>query len=221
VNARSDARGRSRPPAGGRARQWVRAGLVLAGLALAALSLSATASAQEADSLATPSVAVADATVADSTRSPSGALRRALLVPGWGQLYNRQPAKVPVVVGALVGAGAFAVYQHDRYLLFRHAFLYRQQEDREVADGTPNEFERFEAEWIEAGSLSATVLRDRRTSARSNRDIAILLTGLAYALQAVDAYVAAELDGFDVGEDLSLRVLPMPDGPALGLRLQL
>lgn len=216
MNARPDASGRPPRPAGGSVRRWVRAGL-----ALAALALSAPASAQDADSLATPSVVVADTTDADSTRSPSGALRRALLVPGWGQVYNGQPAKVPVVVGALVGAGAFAVYQHDRYLLFRHAFLYRQQEDREVATGTPNEFERFEDEWIEAGSLSATVLRDRRTSARSNRDIAILLTGLAYALQAVDAYVAAELDGFDVSDDLSLRVLPTTDGPALSLRLGL
>ena len=43
----------------------------------------------------------------------------------------------------------------------------------------------------------------------------------AYALQALDAYVSAELADFDVSEDLSLRVAPSPAGPTLGLRVRL
>ena len=198
--------------------------------------LASSASAQVPDSLAVapePSLVVLDsartapeAATPDTSRTPARALRRALLAPGLGQLYNGQPAKVPVVIGAMVGAGAYAVYQHDRYLLFRHAFLYRQQEDREIAQGIPNEFERFEAEWIEASGgrdpgLSTSTLRTLRQSARSSRDIAVVITGIVYALQALDAYVAAELEGFDVSEDLSLRVVPTPDGPTLSLRVGL
>ncbi|MEM6326008.1 MAG: DUF5683 domain-containing protein [Bacteroidota bacterium] len=192
-----------------------------AGLMLVMLGAALGVHAQVPDSLATPapaSLVVSDTTEADTSRTPRGALRRALLVPGWGQAYNREPAKVPIVVGAMIGAGVYAVYQHDRYLLFRHAFLYQQ---REEAGQEPNEFERFEDAWIEAGQLSASVLRQRRTSARSSRDIAVVITGLVYALQALDAYVAAELDGFDVSEDLSLQIVPTPDGPALALRVGL
>ncbi|MEM1055105.1 MAG: DUF5683 domain-containing protein [Bacteroidota bacterium] len=194
-----------------------------AGLA-ALLLLTAATRAQIPDSLQAPpapTVLLADTTettVPDTSRTPGRALRRALIVPGWGQVYNREPAKVPFVVGALLGAGAYAVYQHDRYLLFRHAFLYRQRED---AGQDPNEFERFEDAWIEAGSLGATTLRDRRSSARSSRDIAVLITGIVYAVQALDAYVASELDGFDVSEDLSLLVLPSADGPVLSVRVGL
>lgn len=210
---------RARPREWGRGPWFVVWGLFL-------LVLAPPAAAQIPDSLATPPptpLVVVDTTEAtpDTSRTPVRALRRALILPGWGQLYNREPAKVPFVVVGMVGTGAFAVYQHDRYLLFRHAFLYRQQEDREERDGTPNEFERFEEEWIEAGRRPTSTLRTLRQSARSNRDIAVLLTGLVYALQALDAYVAAELDGFDVSEDLSLQVVPTADGPALTLRLGL
>ena len=173
--------------------------------------------AEESEPLATPAPVIV-APEADTTRTPGRALRRALLVPGWGQVYNGQPAKTPFVVAALVGAGAFAVYKHDRYLLYRHAFLYRQRED---AGQDPNEFERFADEWVQAGALQAVQLRALRDNARSSRDIAIVLTGAVYALQALDAYVSAELQGFDVSDDLSLRWMPTPDGPALALRIGL
>lgn len=192
-------------------------------LVLGLLTLAQTASGQVPDSLRAPepvSVALLDTTEAipDSVHTPGRAVRRALLLPGWGQLYNGQPAKVPVVVGAMVGAGVFAVYQHDQYLLYRHAFLFQQREELGV---DPNEFERFRADWEATGGLSATQLRTIRDRARSNRDIAVLVTGIVYTLQALDAYVAAELDGFDVSEDLSLRVVRTSDGPALALRVGL
>jgi hypothetical protein len=32
-------------------------------------------------------------------RSPGGALRRSLLIPGWGQIYNKKPFKAVVIAG--------------------------------------------------------------------------------------------------------------------------
>ena len=182
------------------------------------VSLLSAASAQVPDSLATPTVLVVEDEEPDTTRTPGGALRRALIAPGWGQLYNRQPAKAPFVIVAMVGAGAFAVGQNNRYLLYRRAFRFQQ---REEAGQDPNEFEEFRDEWVETGMLSATQLRGIRDRARSNRDISILVFGVVYAVQALDAYVAAELQGFDVSDDLSLRLVPSRDGPALALRIGL
>ena len=48
--------------------------------------------------------------------------------------------------------------------------------------------------------------------------VLVLLSALAYGLQALDAYVSAELADFDVSEDLSLRLVPTPTGPAAALR---
>jgi hypothetical protein len=131
-------------------------------------------------------------------------------------VYNRETVKAPFAIGGVLGAGAFAVIQHDRYLLLRRAFQYQS---RVEAGAELGEFAEFEDEWIEAGSLSAGVLRARRTAARSNRDIAILVTGLVYAAQALDAYVSAELQGFDVSDDLGLEVLPgAAGGPGMTIR---
>jgi TolB-like protein len=45
-------------------------------------------------------------------RSRSGAVYRSVLLPGWGQFYNRQPEKGAVFVGAEVVAAGLAVMYH-------------------------------------------------------------------------------------------------------------
>ena len=45
-------------------------------------------------------------------RSRSDALFRSLLVPGWGQLYNRQPVKAWAVIGTEVALGSAALGYH-------------------------------------------------------------------------------------------------------------
>ena len=142
---------------------------------------------------------------------------RSLALPGWGQIYNDERRKAPIAVAAVVGTAAYAVYQHDQYLLYRHAFLYRSREEAGI---DPNPFERFAPAWEEAGGLSAASLRSRRESNRGRRDIALVLVGVAYALQALDAYVAAELKDFDVSDDLSFRVGEHPERLA-ALRVRL
>ena len=47
-------------------------------------------------------------------RSRTGALYRSLLLPGWGQIYNRQPIKGGIFVGAEVAAIATAAAFHIR-----------------------------------------------------------------------------------------------------------
>src|SRR5690625_7897691 len=54
--------------------------------------------------------------------SPRGALWRAAAVPGWGQAYNRQYYKLPVVYGGLAGLVYLAVTRHQLYHLYREAY---------------------------------------------------------------------------------------------------
>ncbi len=149
--------------------------------------------------------------------SPTGALWRSLAAPGWGQVYVGQPAKAPFVIGALGGLAGLSIYLNSRYTRYRHAFLYVVNEETPDAT-TPNPdnpFASFFQDWIDSGAQPAATTRQLRDDGRRNRDLAILGTGLVYVLQVLDAYVAAHLVGFDVSEDLSLHLLPSPDGTQL------
>lgn len=159
----------------------------------------------------------------DDSLSPRGALWRSLAVPGWGQLYVGRPVRGAVAVGAVGGLVGLTVYLNGRYATYRNAFLYvsRETTPDPTAPNPDNEFAAFFGDWIATGARSATATRQQRDAFRRNRDLAILGSVLAYALQALDAYVAAHLLDFDVSEDLTVRALPSPDGPAFSLVLRL
>ena len=61
----------------------------------------------------------------------------------------------------------------------------------------------------------AAQTRQLRDASRRGRDRNLILTGLVYTLQAADTFVTAHLAGFDVGDDLSVQVLPTAGGLAL------
>ena len=152
----------------------------------------------------------------DTSRAASRALRRSLLVPGWGQLTNGQTAKVPVVAGALVGAAAYLVVQQRRYTLYRRSALFagcREAPDRPVCDDVAG----AEDEWRDTGTPTFAQAAAVRNTVRGRRDVAGLVVGVVYALQALDAYIAAQLLGFDVDEDVAVRVSP----GGFALRVQL
>lgn len=157
--------------------------------------------------------------------SPRNALWRGAVVPGWGQFYNRQYYKIPFVYAGFAGLG-FRVYQsHQRYRLFQRAHLYGRGESI-AEEGEENPYREYEEEYrrveeFVGGRLGE--MRNQRDRFRRRRDLAILGTGVFYALTLLDAYVSAHLLTFDVGEDLSFRVRPagplrMASRRSLGLR---
>ena len=204
---------------------------------LAALALTAGAAAQP-DSLRVPEVVVdpAPAVLAppDTARTPAGAVRRALLVPGLGQVYNRQPLKAPVAVAVVVGAVVYAVDRQRQYTRFRRALVFAgcRPEDPAAIPGdpvtSPERFELctevapdYEDEWVALGSNSYGALFPVRERARGQRDVGYLVVGVAYAAQALEAYIAAHLAGFDVSEDLSVGWGGDAGPSALSVRVRL
>ena len=69
------------------------------------------------------------------------------------------------------------------------------------------------------------VLKQAKDYFRRNRDFTVILSGLAYALNIVDANVTAHLKDFDLSDDLSLSVQPSVDQvaglPVTGVSLTL
>ncbi|MFW5955242.1 MAG: DUF5683 domain-containing protein [Rhodothermales bacterium] len=165
----------------------------------------------------------------DAVHSPEGALWRAAVLPGWGQVYNRQYYKLPFVYGGLAGVGYLAWSNHQSYTLYREAYWYA--EPRLWTDGSPDypEFESAYKRFLAREGLPpdhelspqeaaarrqrlAPGLRRIRDDLRRNRDLLTIGVGLFYGLTILDAYVSAHLLDFDVGEDLAVRVGASPAG---------
>ena len=181
--------------------------------------------------------AQADSTsVSDSVatvRLPRTALRRAI-VPGLGQLYNRQHLKIPVVYAGLAGFAGSALLVNQRYLRYRHAYLYTARQNE---DGSPvfPDYARDYAALIrdlnlepEANLTADEValrrqrlepqFRAQRDQLRRNRDLLYFGTVIWYGLTILDAYVSAHLFDFDVSESLAVRAHGGPGHIVLSLR---
>lgn len=179
-------------------------------------------------------VAAQDTTVTPSHlpegHSPEGALWRAFAVPGWGQYYNRQYLKIPLVYAGLGGFGYGVVYAHNLHALYRDAHRFKRGEEMlESGQITENEFEerflQYENDYQEVEARIGTVnssepLRNQREKLRRYRDLFVIGGVLFYGLSVLDAYVSAHLLGFDVGEDLSVHMHPHAGGATVGFRLR-
>lgn len=162
----------------------------------------------------------------DSARihTPKGALRRAAILPGWGQYYNRQYYKMPFVYAGIGGMAAFAYYLNGQYLLYRHAYQYKAYQER-VDSGrieeNPKAHYKGDYDQVAAryGDISSGPLRTQRDLFRRNRDLSYFGIGIVYGLTILDAYVSAHLMDFDVGEDLTLQVKPAGPGIQAAVKL--
>ncbi len=166
-------------------------------------------------------------------RLPRTALQRAI-VPGLGQLYNRHYLKIPVVYAGLAGFIGSALLVNQRYLLYRHAYLYTARLNE---DGSPV-FPDYERDYevlirdlnlepeanLTAEEIAARrqrlepQLRAQRDHLRRNRDLLYFGTVIWYGLTILDAYVSAHLFDFDVSESLAVRVHGLPGHIRLSLR---
>lgn len=161
-----------------------------------------------------------------AVRTPNGALWRAAIVPGWGQIYNRQFVKLPFVYAAIGGLAATVVVLNGRYQLYTRAYQFKAF-DEITPDGEDNPRARFETEYLEllarrgVASLPSSSIRPTRDALRRNRDLAIIGTGLVFGLTILDAYVSAHLMDFDISEDLTVQVHPGAGGVRTTLRLSL
>lgn len=187
---------------------------------LLCLFLALPAAAQTPDTTAAP-----PAPTALNDHSPQGALWRAAAVPGWGQLYNRQLYKIPVVYLALGGLAVLAVELHRDYTFYNCAYQYQAFEEA-IARGAADENPRLECadEYVRLAAgrdVPAAAIEPIRNNRRRNRDLSTIGVGLVYALSVLDAYVNAHLLDFDVSDDLSVTVLPHPDGLAARIRVGL
>lgn len=124
-------------------------------------------------------------------KDPKKATMLSAILPGAGQVYNGKTWKVPILYAGILTDVYFIQYNHKRYERFRDALF-------ALDKGEPNQFP----------SLNRASLVRNVDYWRQNRDLTLLLMLGIYALNMVDANVDAHLSGFDISEDLTLKIAP-------------
>jgi hypothetical protein len=150
---------------------------------------------------------------------PKIATRCSAILPGLGQVYNREYWKVPIVWGALGTAAGFWIYNNTWYKRTKLAFEL-------VFDTSISRYNEINPRLFDAQTgqpFSAAGLQRLRNDFRRNRDYSLLYFIGLWALNVADATVFAHLKEFDVSNDLSLKLTPKlnPFNRSAGLSLAL
>jgi len=143
-----------------------------------------------------------DSTINYLKHSPKKATNRSAILPGLGQVYNKQYWKIPLVYGVLSVPVVTYVYNNDLYAKTKFAYEARIQE----ANGDNSGVSKIDPVLI---NLSAGSLQSYRNVFRKNRDMSIMWFIIAWGINVVDASVSGHLKEFDVSNNLVMQVAPM------------
>ena len=137
--------------------------------------------------------------------APSKAAFYSAILPGLGQIYNKRYWKVPLVYAA-IGTGIYVYdFNNQNYKRFRNAFKSRQAGFRndEFYSRDPDNAENlpFEPDFLDTNDLENQQERFQR-----DRDLALVVTIILYALNIVDANVDAHLKQFNIDDNLSMNI---------------
>lgn len=130
----------------------------------------------------------------EMTKSPTGAIYRSLILPGWGQWYVESYWKAPIFLAGALGLYGSIIYNHIEF--------------RNYADLL---------EGMEKSNPEYDITLLRREFFRDNRDMSGFYLIGVYVLATVDAYVGAHLFDFEVDESLSIGLIPDAMNPRLGV----
>jgi hypothetical protein len=136
---------------------------------------------------------------ADSNFSPRKATIRSALVPGWGQIYNKQYWKLPFVYAAVGITAGFYISNRATYRQFQNAYIL------EVVDNVSPTDPRIPKE-LQAYSVNS--LKFNRDNFRKYSDLSIIAFLIAWGVNVADAAVTAHLKQFDVSDNLSFKINP-------------
>jgi Family of unknown function (DUF5683) len=142
--------------------------------------------------------------------NPRTATLRSLILPGWGQAYNREYWKIPIVYGAIGTMAGFWIFNNMWYKRSKDAYDIRVNHPQDSLKINP-----------QLQPLSTASLAFYRNAYRRDRDYSTLYFIITWGLNIADATVFGHLRQFDVSEDLSLKLNPVINQNSKGFSLVL
>lgn len=125
------------------------------------------------------------------------------ILPGTGQIINRQWWKVPFIYAGLGTSAYFAQYTYQNYVEFRDAYVIR-------TDKNPNTIDKYDPlNGTAKDRYSELQLKSIRDYNRKNLEISLLAFTGVYVLNVIDAYVGAHLRSFEKMKDISFNFAPI------------
>ncbi|MDO9260801.1 MAG: DUF5683 domain-containing protein [Flavobacteriaceae bacterium] len=126
--------------------------------------------------------------------SPAKAAFYSAVLPGLGQAYNKKYWKIPFVYAA-IGTSIYVYDFNDTaYNRYRTAYKLRLA-------GKQDEFTNDNGQV----TLSTNALITAQKGFKKDRDLSMLVTGMFYVLQIVEASVNAHLIQFNIDENISFN----------------
>jgi hypothetical protein len=141
----------------------------------------------------------------DSTHSPSLAVKRSAIIPGWGQLYNHRWWKVPLVYGGLVSLGLAVEFNQRYYKNYLRVYRLKQNAQR-PDDGDSQAVKTL---FNNVSGVSTTALEGAVSGYQRNMQLSILGIVGVWGIQMVDAYIDAKfIHSYTMDRDLSFKISP-------------
>lgn len=135
------------------------------------------------------------------------ATKRSAIIPGWGQAYNKEYWKIPLVYGALSIPTITFFYNNTWYNRTRTAYdLLAKASEPNASQTDIDNYNNNVNEKLRGFSLGS--LQSFRNSFRKDRDYSILWFVVVWGLNVVDATVFGHLKDFEVSDNLSMQINP-------------
>lgn len=175
---------------------------------------SATPNIQDTPSIRLATPQAAQTTTVKKEHSATKALLWSLL-PGAGQVYNRQAWKIPIIYGAFAGVGYFIYSNGTNMRKFKTEYLYRVNNDGAT-------------QLAGYANYPTSNIYNMYQSYNQYFQLSIIIGAVVYGLNLIDAYVFGHLFDYDISDDISLRAVPtmlctpeqtLPSAPGLSLTL--
>ncbi len=139
-----------------------------------------------------------------SKLNPKKAVLYSAIVPGLGQIYNKQPWKLPFIYGGLFAVGYFINFNNEYFQETRNALSFLNAGNDQAMSPFPN--------------LSSTALSTRVEQFRRDRDFLIIVGVGVYLLNIIDAQISAHLEEFAINDELQLSFEPSYNNTAFGTK---
>lgn len=152
---------------------------------------------------------------------PHKATMHSLMLPGWGQWYNKQYWKVPIVIGG-IAIPTVAFIQNAKWfneaakaykLVYGATYGPAVNRDSSFLSKLPGEYQTY---WNKlyasrpssAGSDFLSSVQGQRNYYRRNKDYAALWFFILWGINVADATVFGHLKDFDISPNLSMTANP-------------
>ena len=146
---------------------------------------------------------------------PHKATIRSAIIPGWGQAYNHEYWKIPIVYGALAIPVVTYLYNDKWYK--KTKFAYEAVYDATIGDGVGN-FDTSRLPLIDpklryddTTFFKLETYQSYRNQFKKDKDYSVLYFIILWGVNVIDATVFGHLKEFDVSEDLTMKVSPSFD----------